>query len=67
MLVKPSGLILTRYVAIAAVAVFYTWLVLICGCGEDFWPLNSVSSLKYKDNILAKKLLLEVGKRYHFV
>ena len=35
-----------EYVAIVAVAVFYTWFVLICDCGEDFWALISVSSLK---------------------
>ena len=63
MLVKRSGLILTRYVAIVAVAVFYTWLVLICGCGEDFWALNSVSSLKYT-NVLADKHAFEGGNDF---
>ena len=57
MLVKRSGLILTRYVAFAAVAVFYTWLVLICGCGEDFWALNSVSSLKSSSSYIKRKSL----------
>ena len=57
MLIKQFGLKLkpdryVEYVAIAAVVVFYTWFVLICDSGEDFWALNSVSSLKKKQKIL---------------
>ena len=48
MLIKRMGLIYTRYVAIVAAGVVYTWFVLICGCGEDFWALISLSSLKNK-------------------
>ena len=57
MLIKQFGLKLkpdryVDYVAIAAVVVFYTWFVLICDSGEDFWALNSVSSLKKTENTL---------------
>ena len=56
MLIKRMGLIYTRYVEIVAAGVVYTWFVLICGCGEDFWALISLSSLKNKTHEITCKI-----------